>query len=322
MSIHSLGGKHVLVSGIAQSREVFLGRVTETDEPDELTLEGKSIAMTPHGTLMARPFTTLVTFSLSDANRQVEQVVNPEVVAEIDGVLSTPIRQLERASYPFLGRWIESSVTPQRRASRPEQPYDYGTNGYTATNPFQALLEGFASTAKQFHGVMLRSPQVTSTRELDQLSELEGDLVIEMGKAINQIAIRFNQLITNEPELVHYFEVFEGIGPVHVPAHGIDGWLYLLQRFETSKNWARRNNKTAMVREINALMKEGITRVNEIILDHCSALDTLMAETTGQYGITPESYGELSPFSRYTAPHPDSAETSAAPTPPLVGAGI
>ena len=65
----------------------------------------------------------------------------------------------------------------------------------------------------------------------------------------------------------------------------------MMNRLQFAKNWARRCNKPALVREINSLVKEGLSNLNETILEHCSALDTLITETFGQYGISYEIYG-------------------------------
>jgi len=89
----------------------------------------------------------------------------------------------------------------------------------------------------------------------------------------------------------------------------IGGWSYLINRLQVAKNWARRSGKTPMVREINTLMKEGISKLNETIRDHCGALDTLITETCTQYGIQFEMFGEMSPFANYTAPYAGGLET-------------
>ena len=57
-----------------------------------------------------------------------------------------------------------------------------------------------------------------------------------------------------------------------------------------------------MVREINSFVREGIQNLNEVILEHASTLDTLIAETFSQYGIVAEIYGEMSPFMGYANP--------------------
>ena len=176
-------------------------------------------------------------------------------------------------------------------------------------------------TAAQFNRVLFQSPQVTTTRELDRLSELEGDLIIEVGKNTNQVAIKFNQIVAGEMELAQYFERLQiTLGSVP-PSSFTGGWQYLLKRLEIAKNWARRGGKTPMVREINALIKQGITRLDETILDHCSALDTLITETCNQHGIALEIFGELSPFTKYVTPMHSTVE-SLETIPSVVGAGV
>ena len=318
-----LAGKHVFVSGISGGQEVFLGVATDEPEADLLTVEGKAISLTPQGFLAAKPFTTLVQFPIRDANCQIQQIPNPEAINECNKVLSTPVTQLSRTTFPLVHSWVESSIKQKALPTWATNGYYFSSiKGTPPSNPFLAFFEGFMATAEQFHRVLFQSPQVSSTTELNQLSELEGDLVTEIGKITNQIAVNFNQLIRNEPELTHHFETVEGgfSLPV-VPSHALDGWLCLINRFEVAKNWTRRHGKVPIVREVNTLMKEGITRVNEVILDHCSALDILIAETCSQYGISLETQGEMSPFASYTTPYSGVVESAEVPTPVLAGAG-
>ena len=89
---------------------------------------------------------------------------------------------------------------------------------------------------------------------------------------------------------------------MHSSATQDGGWVYLINRLDIAKNWARRCGKTPLVREINTITKEGITGLDELILAHCSSLDTLITETFSQYGINYEIYGAIWPFTSYTAP--------------------
>ena len=160
---------------------------------------------------------------------------------------------------------------------------------------------------------------------MDKITELEGDLTIEIGKITNEIAVKTNQLIHRDPELANYFEWVQGHNLPMPPTNEIAGWLYLIQRLQIAKAWARRKGKTPLVRETNTLVKEGINRLNETILEHASSLDTLITETCSQYGIQFETFGEMSPFASYTAPYSGNFENYSFETPtfnpPLVGAG-
>jgi hypothetical protein len=176
-------------------------------------------------------------------------------------------------------------------------------HGFGYVHPFHGLYQGFLNTAEQFRRALFHSRQVSSTRELDRLAELEGNLAIEIGKVANQIAVKFHQLATKENELFEYLETFQGFEPFlgHV-RHSMAGWLFLFERLHSAKAWARRAGVVALVRDLNALIKDGIFGLNEVILDHCNTLDTLIAETFSQYGISYEIHGELSPFTAFTSP--------------------
>ncbi len=323
MTTQSVAGRHVLVSGIASGREVFLGKAIDEPYQDQQTVEGKAIGLTPQGFLTAKPFTTLVRFPIRDSNCQIQQIPHPEAKSEADKLLSMSITHLQPSTFPLLYRWVESSIKREVFPSWPTNGHFFSPRrGFRPSNPFLAYIEGFMATAEQFHRVLFQSPQVTSTQELDQLSELTGNLTIELGKATNEVGTKFHQVVANETELTHYLELLADPGMPVVPTQALGGWLYVINRFEVARNWARRNGKTPLVREINALSKEGIIRVNEVILEHCSTLDTLITETCSQHGIMLEMYGEMSPFAGFTTSHRDALETTEAATPALVGAGI
>lgn len=162
---------------------------------------------------------------------------------------------------------------------------------------------------------------MSSTRELDKLSELEGDLAIEIGKIANQIAIKFHQLAARENELFQYLEAFQGAElPIAHVRYSMAGWLFLFERLHSAKAWARKSGKVALVRDINVLVKDGIFGLNEVILEHCNSLDTLITETFSQYGISYEIYGELSPYTVSPAPTPSFIDRD--PANSLVGSNI
>lgn len=313
-------GKFVLVSGIHGGREVFLGRPIDQPFDNNITLEGKAISFTPQGVMLVRPFVTLCTFPTNNPNCSIQQILNNEAIQEATSIYSQSLTTLNRTSYPLMYRWIETAIngsTTFNFGANGYSPYGtFGTNrtnnakgGYNAwNNPFTSFYEGFATSAEQFRRALFQSPQVTSTRELDKLTELEGEITIEVGKITNQIAIKFNQTVSRTTELANYFEAIQGFG-FHFSSTGtIGGWCYLMNRIQMAKNWARKTGKTALVRDINALTKEGINGLNEVILEHCGALDTLITETCTQYGIQFEFHGDMSPFANYTTPYSGTVE--------------
>jgi hypothetical protein len=321
MTAQPFAEKHVLVAGLAGGREVFLGKAVDEALSDALTLEGKSLFLTPRGLLGAKPFTTRIRLPLRDPNHPIQRVVDAEAGAECDEILSTSRVCFDRAAFPLLHRWVESSVAYGPRHPAAEAPLAEHGN-LASIHGCLALHDGFVSTAEQFHRLMFQLPQVGSPRELDRLSELKGNLTIEMDKITNQIAIKLNNLVVNEPRLSSYFEAVEG-AVAHAPgSHVLGTWSYLMNRFEVARVWARRQGKTMLIREIDALAKEGILGVNEVVLDSCSALDTLISEASTQYGISSEAFGELSPFAGVAASHPRAVEAAEVPTAGPVGSGI
>ncbi|TDJ65840.1 MAG: hypothetical protein E2O39_17455 [Planctomycetota bacterium] len=314
-TMKTLTGNLFFVSGLSNGREVFLGKAIDEPFEDMLTLEGKTIGFTPQGIMVVRPFTTLVSFPWRDPNTPIQQLTDAGAIHEAQALMGAALSQIQRTTHPLIWRWVESAV---RRELAPGVPGGIPPmrSGLTPANPFQTFYEGFKSSAEQFRRALFLSPQVTTTRELDKLTALDGDLVIEIGKVTNQIAVSFNQVVARENELKVYLDTLQG-GTLGMPPTGlVGGWVFLVNRLQMAKNWARRYGKTPFVREINDIIKNGITGLNEIILEHCSALDTLIAETFSQYGITYELHGEISPFASYTLPHAgavDSIEAAAAP---------
>jgi len=306
--------KVFLVSGLSGGREVFLGKAIDEPNEESLTLEGKIISFAPQGFLIARPFHTTATFHLKDAQYCIQHISHPKANEEAIQILNLSIANLSRFAFPLVYRWIESSCTsilafhPIAHTNGIPITAPIGVNpaervGLGYVHPFHSLYQGFLSTAEQFRRALFHSRQVSSTRELDRLAELEGNLAIEIGKVANQIAVKFHQLATKENELFEYLETYQGLEPVlgHV-RHSMAGWLFLFERLHSAKAWARRAGMVALVRDINTLIKDGIFGLNEVILDHCNTLDTLIAETFSQYGISYEIHGELSPFTSFSPP--------------------
>jgi hypothetical protein len=334
-NVRSFAGKFIFVSGLAGGREVFLGRAIDEPFSDQISIEGKPIAFTPQGYLVIRPFTTVVSFPIKDPNYQIQFITNQDAIEEINNIFRTSINTLSRTNFPLTYRWIESAIrrdgffnnyTNGTINTFTNRANGFNTNGFGFNNPFNSFFNGFVISAEQFRRALFTSPQVNTTKEMDKITELEGDMTIEIGKITNEIAVKFNHLINRENELTHYFEWIQGFNMPYAPTNQIGGWFYLINRIHIAKHWARRNGKTSLVREFNTLTKEGINRLNETILDHCSSLDTLVTETCTQYGIQFEIYGDMSPFTSYTTPYTGSFEnytfeTANAPT-TMVGVGV
>ncbi len=314
----SAASKVFLVSGLSGGHEVFLGKAIDEPYEERLTLEGKVISFAPQGFLVARPFHTTVTFHLKDTHQSIQHISHPKANEEAIQILNHSITNLSRFAFPLVHRWVESACTsifafhPASHTNgfpgtptvgqHPTERFGHGL-GYV--HPFHGLHQGFLNTAEQLRRALFQERQVNSTRELDRLAELEGNLAIEIGKVGNQLAVKFHQLSAKENELFQYLETYQGFEPFlgHV-RHSMAGWLFLFERLHSAKAWARRAGSVALVRDLNALIKDGIFGLNEVILDHCNTLDTLIAETFSQYGISYEIHGELSPFTSFSSAVP------------------
>jgi hypothetical protein len=325
-------GKYVFVTGFAGGREVFLGRAIDEPFNGEVTLEGKPIGFTQQGFMVVRPFKTTMNFPIADPSFQIQFVTHQAAIDEINNIWKSSISQLSRSGFPLTYRWIEAAIRRDGFTTANangflgnffnRNSWFFSGTGNGFSNPFNSFYTGFTSSAEQFRRALFTSPQVNSTKEMDKITELEGDLTIDIGKITNEIAVKFNQMINRENELGGYFESIQGF---NVPTSGttqIGGWFYLINRLQIAKNWARRSGKTPFVREVNTLMKDGINRLNETILEHCGAHDTLITETCTQYGIQLEAFGEMSPFTSYPPPFGGGYDTSVDPPPSMPPVGI
>jgi hypothetical protein len=308
-------GKFIFVTGLSGGREVFLGRSIDEPFNDYLTVEGKPITWGTQGQLIIRPFVTRTNFAVNNPNFQIQVITSQEVVTELTNVFKSSINNITRWTYPLTYRWIESAM----------QGCGYGTNyntfnGWTSRNlynttnwqtqntPFTTFFTGFQNSVEQFRRALFTSPQVNTTTEMDKITELEGNLAIGFGKVTNNIAIKFNNLVSRETELTHYFEWLQAYNMPYTGTNYMAGWFYLNQRMQIAKSWARRYGKAPLVREVNNMFKEAVKTLNEILLDHCSTLDTLVTETCSQYGIPFELYGEMSPFGDYNTAYTGKSE--------------
>lgn len=330
----SFAGKFYLVSGFANGNEVFIGKAIDEPFADHLSIEGKTIGFTRQGFMNVKPFTTVLNVPFKDPNFQIQQIAHPEAINEANKIFTTAVTQILRSTYPYTYRWIETSLQRDSYNYNNFSNNNYNNNGpnsfsqwsnryaFGTSNPFFSFYEGFSSSAEHFRRILFQSPQVTTTREMDKVTELEGNLTIEIGKITNQIAVKFNQLVSRETELYQYFEAIQGFNIPIPTTNYLGGWIYLMTRMQMAKNWAQRSGKTPLVREVNGFTKDGITSLNEVILEHCTTLDTLITEACTQFGIALELYGDLSPFSSYTTPFTGAMETLDANTQHLVGAGV
>ena len=95
---NTYAGNIYLISGLANGREVFLGKAIDEPFQEILTLKGKSISISPHGTLVVRPFETLVNFPINDPKHPSQQITDAEAIAEGTAVLGSPAIQINRNS--------------------------------------------------------------------------------------------------------------------------------------------------------------------------------------------------------------------------------
>ena len=288
----SATGKLFFISGLVAGREIFLGKAIDEPDPDHLILEGKVLTMRPRGRMVVRPFLTTTRVSLREPNISVQEISDPRAHEEARGLLTLTATHASRASYPFIVRWVELTLRPTAEASLSLEEGEPERNPVGA-DPFFSLYQGFLATAEEFRRILFRARQIETTRELDQVTELEGDLLIEIGKIANQAALKLNRILSDERELGEFLLAFQGPDlPLGHSRASMSGWPYLFGRLSAARGWARRNGKAELVRDINALLKDAIFALNEVLLDHGNSLDTLVTETFGQYGLAIELPGE------------------------------
>jgi len=281
-------GSYFMVSGLNQGREVFIGKAVDEPFQGNVCLEGKVMGFTPQGFLVVRPFSTLANFPVEETNSPCQRITDPAVVTEATNLLNSSATQVHRVNYPLIHSWMDSCVKPEVISNWVTTNTQRAA--WWASNPWFNMMERFNAGAEHFHYALFMSPQVNSTEEMDKLTEVQGSLTIELGKIANRITVTFNQILARETHLTEYLQAFQGVNQFNPVASHSAGWLYLNQRLDISKVWARQMGKTALVREINEIMKEGFTQLNESILSHSNSLDTLIAETINLYGITPDMY--------------------------------
>ena len=161
-----------------------------------------------------------------------------------------------------------------------------------STHSTFGFFADFLGQAEDFRRALLRSQRISSSRELDRVAELTGDLVIEVGRITGRLALGLDRIVASDPELRAHLERFpEGRAPDGPLGSVLGGFPYLSERVAWAKEFARANAREELVRELNAVFKEALFVLNEVVLDHVGSLDVLMTEAFAQYGIGPEELG-------------------------------
>jgi hypothetical protein len=279
----STTGALYLITARGAGGQFFLGRATCEPEADRLTLEGKALCAFSSSALTVQPFSTCAVFPCDDPRFALQRLEHPAAIDEGTRLLTLAIPRASHTGFPLLFRWFQASMREGTEARRaPAVP----ASGAAAVH----LFDGFRRHAAGFRRALIQSPQVTTSHELDKLTELEGDLAIEMSKGVNAIAAALNALLARENDLAHFLDQLGG--QVFPASDSVGGWTIVAGRLEAARSFALRNANTPLVREVNALSHEGFQRLAERILEHESALDTLVAETLGNYGIQAELWGD------------------------------
>ena len=268
-------GALYLVSTRSTGGELFLGRACSDQEDGRLTLEGKSIGAFVGGVLSIPPFATRASFPFDDPRFALERLDHPDAIDEATRLLTLASPEASWTSFPLLVRWFHASFG---------EPAPHAGTSLAHTGAAGLHLDaGFRATAASFRRALIRSPQVATARELDKLVELEADLAIELGKCANAAAANLNGILARENELSHFLDHL-GTRPF-AGSTEMGGWTLVSGRIQAAKAWALRHSNTALVRELATLLRDGFRKLSDIVLEHESALETLVSETLGSYGI-------------------------------------
>ncbi len=285
MTTHTSGTPYLVRCG---TDEIFLGRSLAAPQAATLALEGRAFhpVRGPLGLGFApTPFATQVEFALH-GGPTLHRIEGRAAVEEAERALSPDCTRVDAARFPLLSRWFEAAHGTVAPALRNEPGFGVGPT----------WIESFQLTAEEFRRALLRSPSATSARELDRLAELEGDLVIELGKVANEVGVGLAAFAAGESELARYLD---GLGDATALAPGVGGsGSFLSARLRHAKVWARERGSTALVRELNATIKDLLSRLGEVALEHEHALDVLISETYASRSANPESQDEVTPTSR------------------------
>jgi hypothetical protein len=290
-------GALYLVTARESGGRFFVGRAVESQDADRLVLEGKAVSPFAPDAMTVQPFSTRALFPRDDPRFAIQRLDHPDAIDEGTRLLTLALSQASCTSFPLMFRWFQASLRERPAARRVPQLADTGAAAIH-------LSEGFRRGAAALRRALVQSPQVATPRELDKLTELEGDLAIETSKCSNAIAAGLNGLLAQENELAHFLDHL-GID-AFPPSDTVGGWTLVAGRLQAAKAWALNRANTRLVRELDALSHEGFRRLADLILEHESALDTLVAETLGSYGIELELWDdpEASPADVASAPLP------------------
>ncbi|MFT5285316.1 MAG: hypothetical protein ACI8TQ_001478 [Planctomycetota bacterium] len=277
-NIHTVGALY-LIAERSLGKEFFLGRATGESDAQHLSLEGKALLPDDAGEMTVQPFATRAEYRMDDSNYRIQRVDHPDAVDEVTRVLTLAIAGITRDSFPLLARWFSNE------AHKPSQEVTSAS-----TTPFQHLHTEFRESTARFRKAMILSPQVTSAHELDRLAELEGDMVIEIGKVTNRIATSLNRMLENENRLAHFLRRVGDPSQIATSKFNeLSGWRLTSSRLSAAKNWAVSSAATELVRELSGLIQEGNGTIGKILLEHQGALDALASEAFGRYGIQPHT---------------------------------
>lgn len=259
MTTSSDCGRYFLVAPDAPGAAAFVGRALAEDAAG---LVGRAVRRRPDGSFAAEPFLTRIGRRAGEPGEGARRIEDPDAADEAERLLAAGAQRVERDELPLLLRWLEDAPA----AAADELPWD-------------RHLERFAGAAHELRDALYRGLHVGATGDLDRLAELEGDLVIELGKAANGLAVRLNRLALAEPDLARALE--QAGGGAAGPADALAGPRALYARLETARRHARRAARSDLARDVSALLRELSGRVDALVLEHAGALDALIAEARG-----------------------------------------
>lgn len=275
-------GELYIVTGTVAGEEAFLGRAVAA-EGATLELEGRALRRGPCGGLVLAPFATARLVRVAEDGPALHRVVDEGAREEARELLAGRAEHVPRALAPRLTRWLEAAAPDAEAAA----------TAALEPAPLQGSLDGFRRTAEELRGALLRAPGLDVAQELDRLSELEGDLVIELGRVSNRIALLAAEMLAAEPALARHVAA---LGPER-DASGLpaEPWALLFERLRAARAWGLARGRTALVRDVNQLVKQAVHASSETILEHCAALDTLVAESAPRVAPGADPTAELTP---------------------------
>ena len=267
-----------LVPGLAGGREFFLGE--PVDGAARSCLAGKVVSLTDDGRIVIRPHRTTLMVDTIVGGREAHRLDDRVIQEEARALLESSATHIPEEAVPRLRRWLDAA-----RAGRESQERER-TLGIEIA-PTDSVAErhaAFRSNARAIRRLLLATPHLHSGRELDRITELEADLLLELGKVVNRLSWRWNELISGVPELrARAEDETTGAEPVRDASSG--GWRELWAALQESLAWARARGRAELLADLNSLLREGLITSHGILSDHAAALDGLIAESLAEYGI-------------------------------------